>query len=168
MAQHIINNSGEKSPAIYTSKKWKDFYQALCTNRNNTDGLNMPIFDKYTNLYTLCCVIGFKKNKRTPLETKESLFTLEQIDENDEWPVLLSIAWLSGIKDLSVFANTKEMLNVCSEYAETGIEILANMYPMNSLFKDGQLITNKEPDDFKYDLITAISALKNDYLEEII
>lgn len=168
MAQHIINNSGEKTPPVYTSRKWKGVYQSLCTNRNNTDGLNMPIFDKYTNLYTLCCVIGFKENKRTPLEARESLFFLEQIDEHDEWPVLLSVAWLSGRKDLSIFADTKEILNVCSEYAETGIEILANMYPINCLFKDGQLITNNEPDYFKYDLITAISALKNEYLDEII
>ena len=61
MAQHIINTSGEKSPVVYTSKKWKSFYQSFCTNRNNTDSLNMPIFDKYTNIYTLCCVIGFKE-----------------------------------------------------------------------------------------------------------
>lgn len=168
MAQHIINNSGEKSPAVYTSKKWKNFYQSFCTNRNNTDGLNMPIFDKYTNIYTLCCMIGFKEGRRTALDSKEALFTLEQLDQNEEWPLLLSVAWLSGKKDLSIFADTKEILNICSEYAETGIEILVNMYPFNQIFQQGTLITNKEPEDFKQDLMTAISALKNSYLDEMI
>lgn len=168
MALHIINMSGEKSPLIYTSRKWKGFYQSVCTNRNNTEGLNISIFDKYTNLYTLCCIIGFKEGKRTPLEMRESLFTLEQVDQNDEWPLLLSVAWLSGNRDLSIFGETKEILNVCSEYAETGIEILTNMYPIKDVFQNGELITNKEPDDFKYDLITAISALKCDYLDEMI
>lgn len=168
MAQHIINSSGEKSPAVYTSKKWKSFYQSFCTNRNNTDGLNMPIFDKYTNIYTLCCMIGYKEGRRTPLETRESLFTLEQLDQLEEWPLLLSVAWLSGNKDLAIFADTKEILNVCSEYAETGIEVLANMYPVNQVFRNGSLITNKEPEDFKQELMTAISALKNSYLDEMI
>lgn len=168
MAQHIINSSGEKSPAVYTSKKWKSFYQSFCTNRNNTDGLNMPIFDKYTNIYTLCCMIGYKEGRRTPLETRESLFTLEQLDQLEEWPLLLSVAWLSGNKDLAIFADTKEILSVCSEYAETGIEILTNMYPVNQVFRNGSLITNKEPEDFKQELMTAISALKNSYLDEMI
>lgn len=168
MAQHIINTSGEKSPVVYTSKKWKSFYQSFCTNRNNTDSLNMPIFDKYTNIYTLCCVIGFREGRRTSLDSRESLFTLEQLDQNEEWPLLLSVAWLSSNRDLSLFGDTKEILNICSEYAETGIEILANTYPINELFKNGALITNKEPEDFKHDLLTAIAALKADYLDEII
>ncbi len=168
MAQHIINTTGEKSPAVYTSKKWKSFYQSFCTNRNNTDGLNMPVFDKYTNIYTLCCMIGYKEGKRTPLDSKESLFTLEQIDQNEEWPLLLSVAWLSGTKDISLFADTKKILEICSEYAETGIEKLINTYPFTEVFKDGALITNKEPEDFKHEILTAISALKNEYLEDLI
>lgn len=168
MAQHIINTSGEKSPAIYTSKKWKTFYQSFCTNRNNTDGLNMPVFDKYTNIYTLCCMIGFKEGKRTPLETKDSLFTLEQLDQNEEWPLLLSVAWLTSSRDISIFADTKKILEICSEYAETGINVLSNMYPFNEVFKNGELITSKEPEDFKHDILTAISALKNEYLEDLI
>ena len=168
MAQHIINTTGEKSPAVYTSKKWKSFYQSFCTNRNNTDGLNMPVFDKYTNIYTLCCMIGYKEGKRTPLDSKESLFTLEQIDQNEEWPLLLSVAWLSGTKDISLFADTKKILEICSEYAETGIEKLINTYPFTEVFKDGSLITNKEPEDFKHEILTAISALKNEYFEDLI
>ena len=168
MAQHILNNSGEKSPAVYTSKKWKSFYQSFCTNRNNTDGFNMPIFDKYTNIFTLCCVIGFKEGERTPLDSKESLFTLEQLDQNEEWPLLLSIAWLSGERDVEIFANTKKILEICSEYAETGINVLTKKYPFSEVFEKGSLITNKEPEDFRHDILSAISALKNEYLDDLI
>lgn len=169
MAQHVINFSGEKSPAVYTSKKWKSFYQSFCTNRNNTDGLNITVFDKYTNIYTLCCLIGFKEGKRTPLEAKESLFTLEQLDQNEEWPLLLSVAWLTeDARDISLFADTKKILEICSEYAETGIEILANKYPFTEIFKNGSLLTNKEPEDLKYEVITAIAALKNEYIEDLL
>lgn len=168
MAQHIINTAGEKSPLVYTSQKWKTFYQSLCTNRNNTDGLNISVFDKYTNIYTLCCVIGFKEGKKTIFEKRESLFTLEQIDQNDEWPLLIAIAWLDQNKDMSIFSDSKKILEICSEYAETGIEKLMQLYPFNNIFHNGQLIMGREPEDFRYDILSALAALKAEYLDEFI
>lgn len=168
MAQHISNTTGEKSPAVYTSQKWKNFYQSFCTNRNNTDGLNIPVFDKYTNIYTLCCIIGFKEGKRTPLERRDSLFTLEQIDQNEEWPLLIAVAWLDQEKDMSLFSDSKKILEICSEYAETGIEKLVSIYPFNEIFRDGKLIIGKEPEDFRHDILSAIAALKAEYLEDLI
>lgn len=166
---HSIINDGSKSPTVYTSKKWKNFYQAFCTNKNNTDGPNIPIFNKYTNIYALCCVIGFQEGKRTPLENKDSLFTLEQIDEREEWPLLLSIAFMdSKDKDLSVFADSKQILEICSEYAETGIEILTSQYPFSEIYKDGKLIIDKEPESFKHDILSTIKALKYEYMDDIL
>ena len=60
------------------------------------------------------------------------------------------------------------MLEICSEYAETRIIVLTKKYPFSEVFEKGSLITNKEPEDFRHDILSAISALKNEYHDDLI
>lgn len=157
MAQALIS-SDEKSPIIYTSKRSKLVYQTFCTNRNNTLGENLPLFDQYTNIYSICCVLGFKNGKRTPLESRESIFTLEQLSE-DEWSLLISIAYVSSNMNNELLCKTKEILDICSEYAETGMDLLMNTRFFKEIYPNGKLNTLQIKSEMYNNILQEILAL---------
>lgn len=131
-------DEGGKSPDFHISEKWQSLYKSICKRVGG-----YPLFDKYTNLYTLSCSIGHLLNIKTPLEKPISPFTLEQVDENTEWTVLRAIAWQDSQKDTSIFINSKKIIEICDQFAETGIQKL-----YEDLFsdhcKDGSLISYDE------------------------
>lgn len=129
---------GGKSPDFHISEKWHTLYKSVCKSVGGH-----PLFDKYTNLYTLSCGIGHLLNIKTPLEKSYSIFTLEQVDENTEWTVLRAIAWQDSQKDIGIFVNSKKIIEICDQFAETGIKkIYDDLFSDHC--RDGSLIPYDE------------------------
>ena len=158
---------GGKSPDFRISRKWHKFYQSFCL-RGQTQVDSYPLFKKYTNLYTLCASIGYSLGKKTPLDEKvETPFTLEQIDEKLEWPLLISIAWADSGQDLNVFMDSKKIIKICDEYAETGIQFLVNQYPFNKVYVDNCLY-NPEKVDLEFNTTLLVKQLKDELASSIV
>jgi len=146
-------DEGGKSPDFHISEKWLRLYQSTCKRGNG-----YPLFEKYTNLYTLSCGIGYILNKKTSLEKPYSPFTLEQIDENIEWPILRAIAWKDVGEDISIFVNSKKIIDICDQYAETGIQKLYNDLFIDH-FKDNILMPYE---DLEKDLLYLVEKYKRE------
>jgi hypothetical protein len=121
---------GGKASDFHISEKWLKLYQSIC-RRGRARSEGYSVFDKYTNLYTLCASIGYMIQNESDLEKPYSPFTLEQVDENTEWPVLRSIAWSTANNRMDIFINSKEVIRVCDRFAEAGIQKL-----YDDFFKD--------------------------------
>ncbi len=151
---------GGKSPDFHISKKWHKVYQNLCRRVGTFNAL----FKKYTNLYTLCAAIGYHLNEKIELDKeKETPFTLEQVDENTEWPVLIAIAWVDAGQDMNIFNNSKEIIRICDQYAEAGMKKIMSMHPFDKIFtKDYELLN---PENYEVELNTAfiLQELKKDF-----
>ena len=130
---------GGKSPDFHISEKWLNLYQSIC-RRGRARGEGYPLFDKYTNFYTLCASIGFRLGKKTKLNKSCSPFTLEQVDEDMEWPALQAIAWKDLGMEMGVFVNSRQVIEICNQYAETGIQKLVDKCLVDYLHEDGQLL----------------------------
>ncbi len=153
---------GGKSPAIKISQKWLRFYQSFC-KRGQTQVESCELFDKYTNLYTLCSVIGYNIGHKTPLESQTaSPFTLEQVGETYEWTTLIAIAYADTNQDDSVFMDSRRILNICDEYAETGIRWIIEQYPFNIIYKDGN-IYNYDKIDLEQQVMLLIRQQKSEH-----
>ena len=158
---------GGKSPDIRISKKWHKFYQSFCA-RGQSQVESCSLFRKYTNLYTLCATIGYFLGKKTPLDEKiETPFTLEQVDEKTEWPTLISIAWADTNKDIRIFMDSRQIIRICDEYAETGVQFLLESHPFNKVFVDNCLY-NPEKIDLEFQAMLLVKELKDEFSKAIV
>jgi ribonuclease HI len=118
----------------------------------------------------LCAAIGYLlgPDKKTPLQDKiETPFTLEQVDEKTEWPLLIAIAWADSNKDITVFTDSKKIIKICEEYAEAGFQFLIKQYPFNIAFIDNNL-DNAENADLEFNVSLLIKQLKDKFLEGVV
>ena len=116
-------DEGGKAPDFHISKKWLKLYQSICM-RGRPRSERYYVFEKYTNLYTLCASIGHMIQEEKNLEKPYSPFTLEQIDENNEWPVLRAIAWSKVGNETDIFVNARKVVQICDRFAEGGMQKL--------------------------------------------
>ena len=152
-------DEGGKSPDFHISEKWRKVYEGLCKRgRSRSEGYF--IFDKYTNLYTLCASIGHMIPEEKDLEKPYSPFTLEQIDEDNEWPILRAIAWSKSGNSMDIFVKSREVVRICDRFAEAG---MTKIY--NDLLKEhmeGGYILNPESIDLEIKLSFLIESIKKE------
>ena len=133
-----IAEEGGKAPDFHISEKWLKLYQSICRRgRSRSEGYY--VFEKYTNLYTLCASIGHMIEKEENLEKPYSPFTLEQIDEDNEWPVLRAIAWNTVGNHMDIFVNAREVVRICDRFAEGGMQKLYDEF-FKQHMEDGYIL----------------------------
>ena len=159
----------DKTPNFRMTKNFHNFCQSFGKfgETQKTEGQTYPLFKKYTHIFTLCSSIGYFIGVKTPLEGKiESPFTLEQLDTQTEWTTLISIAWADSKKDNSIFMDSKTIIKICEEYAETGFKFLLESHPFNKVFVDNCLY-NPEKIDLEFQVMLLIKELKDEFSKAI-
>ena len=131
-------DEGGKAPDFHISEKWLKLYQSICRRgRSHSEGYYA--FEKYTNLYTLCASIGHMAQVDSDLQKPYSPFTLEQIDEDVEWPVLRAIAWSKVGNRMDIFVDAREVARVCDRFAEGGMQNLYDEF-FKQHMQDGNIL----------------------------
>lgn len=140
---------GGKSPSFSISKKWLSLYQAVCP-AGAARGGGYRLFDKYTNLYTLCAALGHSLGRQDELSNPYPPFTLEQVGEEDEWPTLLAIAWDHSNNNPDVFVRSKDVIDICNRYAEGGMQYLHENFFCDHM--EGEHLLSPEKKDLEAEL----------------
>ena len=78
-------------------------------------------FESMKNLFMLAMSIGYRHQKRTPLENKTDIFTWQVLSTDEEYVTLLYALAVNETKDTKVLINRNQILTIAEEYANTGI-----------------------------------------------
>lgn len=108
---------------INREKSWK--YDSLVGDSNS-------IFYKHskTDVYVAAAAIGYyhKNSEKIPTSLKQNLFvstTLGKDSGNSLW-IMKSIG--IAISDIKVLSNMKEVIAICDEFANSGIDVLHKIH----------------------------------------
>lgn len=105
---------------IYVRKKYIDIYRNL-----RSDSQASPrVFTENKDLFTLCCMIGFKSGIRNEIKNTEMLLWSGTLDEHQE-TVLKAIAIKSSEEEsLDILDEPEKVYKIGEQYADRGMEIL--------------------------------------------
>lgn len=137
------------------SRKWHNVYKSLCKT-----GHRYHLFDRFTSLYTFCVSVGYTKDMSSPLENTFSLFKLEYVDSETEWPVMLAVAWKKCEENLDIFTDMKRVVQICDEYAEGGMQHLVNEILSDYMDSNQNIMSAKEL-EFEYNLALFVTEMQN-------
>jgi dnd system-associated protein 4 len=80
-----------------------------------------PPFESMKNLFMLATFIGYRNQKRVPLENKIDIFTWQVLATDEEYISLLYALAVTETDGVEVLTDRNEILNIAEEYANGGI-----------------------------------------------
>ena len=104
-----VVNYYDKSQKGYTSKKHSFFY-----NKRNLD------------IFTYAMAIGKHYNEKLEVKNKSNSLPADSLKENEIW-MMISVVFSEPNVDIKILSDGKEIVKICEQYANAGIEKLIDM-----------------------------------------
>lgn len=145
-----------ENPTFYVSDKWRFIYETLC--RRGRSGDTYYVFEQMTGLFTLCSAIGFINQERFSLEKRKDIFKWSSLENENEVPLLTSIAWETSNRNTAILSDRKQIADICVEFAEGGIKYLFDQF-FEDHVQDGQIV-NPQNLGIEFSLAQIIEGLR--------
>lgn len=139
-----------ENPMAYISKRWESLYEVLCKRDS--------VFDQMTNFFTLCAAIGHLNGEVKAPVDKKGIFRWSNLNSETEVSILTAMAWDARERDLSVLVDKKRIMDIASDYAESGMQYLYDNF-FEDYMQDGQLL-RPEKLDIEFNLAQIVEGLR--------
>ena len=113
-----------KQKRIFIDRSHHLTYQELAKRpdkENSDDEKDTPPFESMKNLFMLAAFIGYKNDKRVPLENKVDIFSWQVLATDEEYVSLLYALAVIETNGVEVLTDRNKILTIAEEYANGGI-----------------------------------------------
>lgn len=133
-----MSDSRRNSIRISIDSSFHELYKALSDGKD----IEKAPFKTMKDLFMLAVCLGYRRNQRRPINSKQQIFHLTQFSEREDLPILKAIA-IATTGDVQVLADIEKIITIAEEYAQAGfLEIKSTIVnqPNQPLWELVQLI----------------------------
>ena len=148
-----------KQNRIFIDRSHHLTYQELTKRpdkESSDEEKDIPPFESMKNLFMLAAFIGYKNNKRVPLENKVDIFSWQVLATDEEYVSLLYALAVTETNDVEVLTDRNKILSIAEEYANGGIlqiEEEVKEMPGDKIENLLDLLANLVQDDSTQDIV---------------